>query len=219
MPHPLSKIVQILFFCNRCNSILSFGGPQLYNLEALSFTYDQYVLIELADKLYNSVTVCFCVSPWIFIQINNFSKLPAAGIEPLTLGLQSQRSTSTQWGTHRSDTYETPCNSTSWIAISLEQSSLPIVYMGTSINDVTIFFWFLLNPLHATNFVILWVIKFSSIFDPFPITSFMDGPYIDFPFSFIFANVDVVESSFLLLRCCPFKPKLLEITRFITMQS
>ena len=27
---------------------------QLYNLEALPFTYDQYVVIELADKLYNS---------------------------------------------------------------------------------------------------------------------------------------------------------------------
>jgi hypothetical protein len=25
-----------------------------------SFTYGQYVFIELADKLYNSVTVCFC---------------------------------------------------------------------------------------------------------------------------------------------------------------
>ena len=54
----------------------------------------EYVVIELADKLYNSVTVCFCLSPWIFIQINFFfSKLP--GIEPLTLGLQSQRSTHT----------------------------------------------------------------------------------------------------------------------------
>jgi hypothetical protein len=51
----------ILFFCNRCNSLLS--GPQLYNSEALPFIYDQYVVIELADKLYNSVTVCFCVSP------------------------------------------------------------------------------------------------------------------------------------------------------------
>ena len=40
-------------------SLLSFGGPQLYNLEALPFTYGQYV-IELADKLYNSVIVCFC---------------------------------------------------------------------------------------------------------------------------------------------------------------
>jgi hypothetical protein len=51
------------FFCNRCNSFLSFDRPQLYNSEALPFTYDQYVVIELADKLYNSVTVCFCVSP------------------------------------------------------------------------------------------------------------------------------------------------------------
>ena len=37
--------------------------------EALPFTYGQYVVIELADKLYNFVTVCFCVSPWIFIQV------------------------------------------------------------------------------------------------------------------------------------------------------
>ena len=85
-------------FCQQMEQIctikfLSFGGPQLYNSEAFPFTYDQYVVIELADKLYNSVFVCFCVSPWIFIQINNFSKLP--GMEPLTLGLQSQRSTST----------------------------------------------------------------------------------------------------------------------------
>ena len=34
-------------------------GPQLYNSEALPFTYDHYVVIKLADKLYNSVTVCF----------------------------------------------------------------------------------------------------------------------------------------------------------------
>jgi hypothetical protein len=41
------------FFCNRRNSFLSFGGPQLYNSEALPFTY---VVKELADKLYNPVT-------------------------------------------------------------------------------------------------------------------------------------------------------------------
>ena len=69
----------------------------------MPFTYDQYVVIELADKLYNYVIVCFCVSPWIFIQINNFSKLPALGIKPLTLALQSQHSTSTPWGTHSSE--------------------------------------------------------------------------------------------------------------------
>ena len=34
----------------------------MYNSEALSFTYCLYVVIELADKLYNSVTVCFCAS-------------------------------------------------------------------------------------------------------------------------------------------------------------
>ena len=49
-------------FFNRRYSLLSFGGPQLYNSEALPFTYGQYVVIELADKLYNSVTVCFCAS-------------------------------------------------------------------------------------------------------------------------------------------------------------
>ena len=52
-----------VFFCNRHYSLLNFGPPQLYNSEALPFTYDQYVIIELADKLYNSVAVCFCVSP------------------------------------------------------------------------------------------------------------------------------------------------------------
>ena len=49
----------ILFF-NRLYSLSSFGGPQLYDLEALPFTYGQYVALELADKLYNSVTICFC---------------------------------------------------------------------------------------------------------------------------------------------------------------
>ena len=48
------------FFLNRRYSLLSFGGPQLYNSEALPFRYGQYVVMELADKLYNSVTVCFC---------------------------------------------------------------------------------------------------------------------------------------------------------------
>ena len=32
----------------------------------------------------------FCGSLWIFIQLNNFFKLPAPGIEPLTPGLQVQ---------------------------------------------------------------------------------------------------------------------------------
>ena len=39
--------------------LFEFGGPQLYNSEGLPFTYDQYVVIELVDKLYKSVTVCF----------------------------------------------------------------------------------------------------------------------------------------------------------------
>ena len=42
----------------------------------------------------------FCVSPWIFIQINNFFKLPVPGIEPLTLGFLGQSSTPTPRGTH-----------------------------------------------------------------------------------------------------------------------
>ena len=47
----------ILFvFCNRHYSL---WWAQLYNSEALPFTYDQFVVIELADKLYNSVTVFF----------------------------------------------------------------------------------------------------------------------------------------------------------------
>ena len=71
------------FFFNRHYSLLNFGPPQLYNSEALQFTYNQYVIIELADKLYNSVAVCFCVSPWIFIKINKFFKLLVLGIEPL----------------------------------------------------------------------------------------------------------------------------------------
>ena len=44
-------------FFNRHFLLFSFGGPQLYNLP---FTYGQYVFMELADKIYNSVTVCFC---------------------------------------------------------------------------------------------------------------------------------------------------------------
>ena len=52
---------QTLFFI-RCYSLLSFGGHQLYNSEALPFTYGQYVVLELADKLYDSVTDCFCAS-------------------------------------------------------------------------------------------------------------------------------------------------------------
>ena len=53
--------------------LLSFDGPQLYYLEALPFTYGQYVVIELADadKLYNSVTVCFCVSQKYVFQIGH----------------------------------------------------------------------------------------------------------------------------------------------------
>ena len=59
----LTKSFGGFFFFNRRYSLLSFGGPQLYNSEASPFTYNgQYVVIELADKLYNSVTVCFCAS-------------------------------------------------------------------------------------------------------------------------------------------------------------
>ena len=60
-------------------SLFGFGRLQLFNLEAFPFTYGQYVVIKLADKLYNSVNACFCVSPWIFIQINNFVQVAGAG--------------------------------------------------------------------------------------------------------------------------------------------
>ena len=50
----LTKFCDGLFFF--------FRGSKLYNSEALLFTYGQYDVIELADKLYNSVTVCFCAS-------------------------------------------------------------------------------------------------------------------------------------------------------------
>ena len=57
------ELLYFLHFLTDVNPLLSFGGPQLYNSEALPFTYVQYdVVIELADKLYNSVTVCFCAS-------------------------------------------------------------------------------------------------------------------------------------------------------------
>ena len=59
---------------------LELWAPELYDLEALPFTYGQYFVIELADKLYNSVTIWFCVSPWIFIQINNFFQVAGAGV-------------------------------------------------------------------------------------------------------------------------------------------
>ena len=36
-------LLPTFFFCNRHNSFLSFGGPQLYNSEALPFTYNQYI--------------------------------------------------------------------------------------------------------------------------------------------------------------------------------
>ena len=51
---------QSTIFFNRRYSLLS--EPQLYNSEDLPFTYGQFVVIELADKLYNSDNVCFCAS-------------------------------------------------------------------------------------------------------------------------------------------------------------
>ena len=44
-----------MFFVTDITHSLSFGGPQLYNSQALPFTYDQYVVIESADKL------CYCL--------------------------------------------------------------------------------------------------------------------------------------------------------------
>ena len=58
------------FFCNKHTSFLTFDGPQLYNSEALPFTYDQYVVIELADKLYNSVTLFFCASAKVLMSFS-----------------------------------------------------------------------------------------------------------------------------------------------------
>ena len=40
--------------------VLELGGPQLFNFEAWPFTYDQYIVIELANKLYNYVTFFLC---------------------------------------------------------------------------------------------------------------------------------------------------------------
>ena len=50
-----------------CYSLLRLGGPQLYYFEALPLTYGQYGVIELADKLYNSVTVCFLCFPNVYL--------------------------------------------------------------------------------------------------------------------------------------------------------
>ena len=61
-----------MFFCNKRNSFLSFGGPQLYNLEASPFTYGQYVVIELADKLYN-FDIFLCVSVCALHQSMSFT--------------------------------------------------------------------------------------------------------------------------------------------------
>ena len=55
------------FLLNRCYSLLSFGGPQLYNSEALPFTYGQYVVVELADKLDTLLLFVFCAS-WKYIR-------------------------------------------------------------------------------------------------------------------------------------------------------
>ena len=48
--------------------------------------------IHLGNWTKASLFYDFCGSPWIFIQINNFFKLTAPGIKPLTLGSQVQRS-------------------------------------------------------------------------------------------------------------------------------
>ena len=39
--------------------------------EALQITYGQYVAVELADKLYNSVTVVFCTAYFCFSKVAN----------------------------------------------------------------------------------------------------------------------------------------------------
>ena len=58
------KIYFFLFFCNRRYSLLSFGGPQLYNSEALPFTYMLSVCCYGLDQnqLTNSINplLCYC---------------------------------------------------------------------------------------------------------------------------------------------------------------
>ena len=44
----------LLFFVTEVTHSWPSASPKLYNLETLPFNYDQYVVIELADKLYNS---------------------------------------------------------------------------------------------------------------------------------------------------------------------
>ena len=46
------------------DSLLSFGGPQLYNLEVLPFTYDSHDQIELADKHLIHLYLIFEKSSW-----------------------------------------------------------------------------------------------------------------------------------------------------------
>ena len=74
-PNPHAKPKQIFF--NRCYSLLSFDGPQVYNSEAFPFTHGQYVVIDLADKLYNSVTVLFLCFAKVYL-----SHKLQAGTEP-----------------------------------------------------------------------------------------------------------------------------------------
>ena len=49
-------------------------------------------------RLTRTPLLWFCGSPWIFIQLNNFFKLLALGIEPLTLAIQVQCSPPTPQG-------------------------------------------------------------------------------------------------------------------------
>ena len=57
--------------------------------------------IHLAIRTKASLFYDFCGRPWIFIQINNFFKLPAQGIEPLTLGMQGHTLSPPPWGLTR----------------------------------------------------------------------------------------------------------------------
>ena len=53
------------YFCfvTDVSHFLNFGGPNPIIRRVLSSKNYQYVVMELADKLYNSVTACFSVSP------------------------------------------------------------------------------------------------------------------------------------------------------------
>jgi hypothetical protein len=81
-------ILLFLFLCNRGDNIQYHGG-----LRSRELCQAPMLLVFLTPR--QALSSHPCISIMIFIQINNFFKLPAMGIEPLTLGLQVQCSPST----------------------------------------------------------------------------------------------------------------------------